>query len=183
MPRILASTSPAAGHLFPLTPILDKLADRGHQVSVRTLAAQVPLSTAAKTGSWPQCQGQRRRPAFPSLRLLPDVCRSRGPCMGMHSSSCGGCLPRLGVSALTGVTARLVASGKAAARSATRKGPAGSAGPIRRLVQCRNLPFRSDMTAVRYLLAVATSGGLFIAAGSPARRDDYKAGSFGWGSR
>ena len=82
MPRILAYTSPAAGHLFPLTPILDKLADRGHQVTVRTLAAQVPLSTAAKTGSWPQCQGQRRRPAFPSLRLLPDVCRSRGPCMG-----------------------------------------------------------------------------------------------------
>ena len=33
------------------------------------------------------------------------------------------------------------------------------------------------------LLTVAISGGLFITAGSPGRRDDYKAGSFGWGPR
>lgn len=43
MARILAYTSPAAGHLFPLTPILTELGDRGHQVAVRTLATHVPL--------------------------------------------------------------------------------------------------------------------------------------------
>lgn len=46
MSRILAYTSPAAGHLFPLTPILEELAERGHQITVRTLAAQVPLMQA-----------------------------------------------------------------------------------------------------------------------------------------
>ena len=43
MARILAYTSPARGHLFPLTPVLDALAARGHKVSVRTLASDVPL--------------------------------------------------------------------------------------------------------------------------------------------
>jgi len=43
MSRILAYTSPARGHLFPLTPILDELRSRGHDVSVRTLASEVPL--------------------------------------------------------------------------------------------------------------------------------------------
>lgn len=43
MARILAYTSPARGHLFPLTPILDELSRRGHEVAVRTLASQVPL--------------------------------------------------------------------------------------------------------------------------------------------
>ena len=43
MARVLAYTSPARGHLFPLTPILDELAARGHQVAVRTLASEVPL--------------------------------------------------------------------------------------------------------------------------------------------
>lgn len=43
MSRILAYTSPARGHLFPLTPILLELRDRGHDVSVRTLAAEVPM--------------------------------------------------------------------------------------------------------------------------------------------
>ena len=43
MARILAYTSPAAGHLFPLTPILDELSRRGHQIALRTLASQVPL--------------------------------------------------------------------------------------------------------------------------------------------
>lgn len=46
MSRILAYTSPAAGHLFPLTPILDELADRGRQITLRTLAAQGPLMQA-----------------------------------------------------------------------------------------------------------------------------------------
>jgi MGT family glycosyltransferase len=43
MSRVLAYTSPARGHLFPLTPVLDELAARGHHVTVRTLASQVPL--------------------------------------------------------------------------------------------------------------------------------------------
>lgn len=41
--RILAYISPALGHLFPLTPILDELLRRGHDITVRTLASQVPL--------------------------------------------------------------------------------------------------------------------------------------------
>jgi MGT family glycosyltransferase len=41
MARVLAYTSPARGHLFPVTPILDELARRGHRVSLRTLASQV----------------------------------------------------------------------------------------------------------------------------------------------
>jgi MGT family glycosyltransferase len=46
MARILAYTSPARGHLFPLTPILDELSRRGHQIALRTLASQVPLMQA-----------------------------------------------------------------------------------------------------------------------------------------
>jgi UDP:flavonoid glycosyltransferase YjiC (YdhE family) len=41
MSRILAYTSPARGHLFPLTPILDELRRRGHEVVLRTLASEV----------------------------------------------------------------------------------------------------------------------------------------------
>jgi MGT family glycosyltransferase len=43
MARVLAYSSPARGHLYPVTPILDELARRGHQVAVRTLASQVEL--------------------------------------------------------------------------------------------------------------------------------------------
>jgi MGT family glycosyltransferase len=46
MAHVLAYTSPARGHLFPLTPILDQLRRRGHHVTVRTLASQVPLMLA-----------------------------------------------------------------------------------------------------------------------------------------
>lgn len=41
--KILAYTSPARGHLFPLVPILDELARRGHAVAIRTLASEVGL--------------------------------------------------------------------------------------------------------------------------------------------
>jgi MGT family glycosyltransferase len=41
MARILAYTTPGRGHLFPLVPILDELHRRGHQVVLRTLAAEV----------------------------------------------------------------------------------------------------------------------------------------------
>lgn len=43
MSRILAYTSPARGHLFPVAPILDELGRRGHHISVRTLASQIAL--------------------------------------------------------------------------------------------------------------------------------------------
>jgi len=46
MARILAYTSPARSHLFPLTPILDELHRRGHQIVLRTLASQVALMQA-----------------------------------------------------------------------------------------------------------------------------------------
>jgi UDP:flavonoid glycosyltransferase YjiC (YdhE family) len=46
MARILAYTTPARGHLFPLTPILDELRRRGHQIALRTLASQVPSMQA-----------------------------------------------------------------------------------------------------------------------------------------
>ena len=44
--RILAYTSPARGHLYPLVPILDELAGRGHEIAVRTLSSQVSLIAA-----------------------------------------------------------------------------------------------------------------------------------------
>jgi UDP:flavonoid glycosyltransferase YjiC (YdhE family) len=30
--KILAYTTPARGHLYPLVPILDELAERGHRI-------------------------------------------------------------------------------------------------------------------------------------------------------
>jgi MGT family glycosyltransferase len=43
MARFLAYTSPARGHLYPVTPVLDELRRRGHEVVLRTLASQVEL--------------------------------------------------------------------------------------------------------------------------------------------
>src|SRR3954453_13701667 len=43
MSRILAYTSPARGHLYPVTPILQELRARGHEVHVRTLGSQVEM--------------------------------------------------------------------------------------------------------------------------------------------
>jgi MGT family glycosyltransferase len=43
MARVLAYTSPARGHLFPVAPILDELARRGHEIALRTLRSQVDL--------------------------------------------------------------------------------------------------------------------------------------------
>jgi MGT family glycosyltransferase len=44
--KVLAYTSPARGHLYPLIPILDELGRRGHSIALRTLASQVPLARA-----------------------------------------------------------------------------------------------------------------------------------------
>jgi UDP:flavonoid glycosyltransferase YjiC (YdhE family) len=41
--KILAYTSPARGHVYPLVPSLIELHRRGHQVAVRTLASEVEL--------------------------------------------------------------------------------------------------------------------------------------------
>jgi UDP:flavonoid glycosyltransferase YjiC (YdhE family) len=41
--KVLAYTSPARGHLYPVVPILDELRDRGHEVAVRTLGSQVAM--------------------------------------------------------------------------------------------------------------------------------------------
>ncbi len=46
MAQILAYTSPARGHLYPLTPILDELRARGHTISLRTLSSEVGLMRA-----------------------------------------------------------------------------------------------------------------------------------------
>ena len=43
--RILAYTSPARGHLYPLVPVLDELARRGHTIALRTLSSQVGAMT------------------------------------------------------------------------------------------------------------------------------------------
>lgn len=43
MAHVLAYTSPARGHLYPLTAILDEMKSRGHHIAVRTLASELPL--------------------------------------------------------------------------------------------------------------------------------------------
>lgn len=45
--KVLAYTPPARGHLYPLVPILTELRERGHDVAVRTLAAEVDALCAA----------------------------------------------------------------------------------------------------------------------------------------
>ncbi|MGP4058454.1 glycosyltransferase [Mycobacterium sp. 4D054] len=44
MATILAYTSPALGHLIPMSALLSELADRGHSIHVRTLSAGVDLA-------------------------------------------------------------------------------------------------------------------------------------------
>jgi len=46
MARVLAYTTPARGHLFPVVPVLLELHARGHEVVLRTLASQVPAMRA-----------------------------------------------------------------------------------------------------------------------------------------
>jgi MGT family glycosyltransferase len=46
MARILAYTSYAVGHLYPVVPILDELRRRGHEIAVRTLASQMGMLRA-----------------------------------------------------------------------------------------------------------------------------------------
>jgi MGT family glycosyltransferase len=69
--KILAYTTPARGHLYPLVPILDELAGRGHAIAVRTLASQVGLMTA---------RGFDAAPISPAIEALEhDDFRGRTP--------------------------------------------------------------------------------------------------------
>jgi UDP:flavonoid glycosyltransferase YjiC (YdhE family) len=71
MARVLAYTSPARGHLYPLTPILDELRRRGHEVALRTLASQVELMRA---------RGFDAAPLDPAIeRIEHDDYRARTP--------------------------------------------------------------------------------------------------------
>ncbi len=95
MARVLAYTSPARGHLYPLVPILDELAGRGHEIAIRTLASQVPLMrdrgfAAAPISSARRGPGPRRLPGAHAagkpqarrgqVRRARRVRGSRSPC-------------------------------------------------------------------------------------------------------
>ena len=56
MSRILAYTSPARGHLYPIVPVLRELRSRGHDVFVRTLASQVELMREQNIDAQPICE-------------------------------------------------------------------------------------------------------------------------------
>jgi MGT family glycosyltransferase len=69
--RILAYTSPARGHLYPLVPILDELAGRGHEIAVRTLASEVELMAG---------RGFDAAPLAPAIEAIEhDDYRARTP--------------------------------------------------------------------------------------------------------
>jgi MGT family glycosyltransferase len=78
MSRILAYTSPARGHLYPVTPILLELRTRGHQVSVRTLASEIPMLTAL---------GLEAQPIAPQIEgIVLEDWRARTPQQGLARS-------------------------------------------------------------------------------------------------
>ncbi len=69
--RVLAYTSPARGHLYPITPVLDELHRRGHEVALRTLGSQVELMRA---------RGFDAAPIDPAIeRIEPDDYLGRTP--------------------------------------------------------------------------------------------------------
>jgi MGT family glycosyltransferase len=79
MARILAYTTPAKGHLFPLVPILDELRTRGHQIALRTLSSQVSLlhergfEAAAVRGKIEEISHDDWRAANPRAALARSV--------------------------------------------------------------------------------------------------------------
>ena len=93
MKRVLAYTSPARGHLYPLTPILLELRDRGHEVGVRTLASEVPM---ARGWGWtPGPSTRRSRPSSSTTggRAPPSRdSRSRSADSPIAPARCGGLL-------------------------------------------------------------------------------------------
>jgi MGT family glycosyltransferase len=71
MARVLAYTSPARGHLYPVAQTLLELAGRGHEVNVRTLASEVGALRAL---------GLRAEPVAPEIEALPlDDWRGTSP--------------------------------------------------------------------------------------------------------
>ncbi len=71
MARVLAYTSPARGHLYPVVPILDELRARGHEIALRTLASQVELMRS---------RGIDAAPIDPAIeRIEHDDYRARTP--------------------------------------------------------------------------------------------------------
>jgi MGT family glycosyltransferase len=71
MARVLAYTSPARGHLYPVTPILDELRERGRQIALRTLASEVELTRS---------RGFDAAPVDPAIeRIEHDDYRARTP--------------------------------------------------------------------------------------------------------
>jgi MGT family glycosyltransferase len=69
--RILAYTSPALGHLMPAMPILEELRRRGHEIALRTLAAEV--DTARE-------KGLSAAPIAPAIEAIEhDDWRARTP--------------------------------------------------------------------------------------------------------
>ncbi|KWX57739.1 glycosyltransferase [Mycobacterium sp. NAZ190054] len=62
MATILAYTSPALGHLIPMSALLSELADRGHSIHVRTLSAGIDFA---------QRRGFQARPIDPRIEDIP----------------------------------------------------------------------------------------------------------------
>src|ERR1051326_7586710 len=62
MARFLAYTSPARGHLYPITGALLELHARGHEVHVCTLASEVPMLSRL---------GLHARPIAAAIEQLP----------------------------------------------------------------------------------------------------------------
>lgn len=78
MGRILAYTSPARGHLFPVVPILDELRRRGHEVALRTLASEVDAM---------QSRGFAAAPIDPALPTIAhDDFGRGGPLVNLRRS-------------------------------------------------------------------------------------------------
>lgn len=91
MTTVLAYTSPALGHLFPMMPLLLELKRRGHDVHVRTLASQVeqlrslglsaePIDERAAAVQHPDWEAANPRAALAvAVRTFCDRARFDGP--------------------------------------------------------------------------------------------------------
>jgi hypothetical protein len=80
MSRILVYTTPARGHLFPATPIMDELHSRGHNIALRTLGSQVPMMR--KRGLMP-------RRSIPGSKRLPSTITSAVRRLMHRNARCG----------------------------------------------------------------------------------------------
>jgi len=54
--KLLAYTSPARGHLYPIVPIMQELQRRGHEIALRTLSSQVEMMCALGVDAEPISQ-------------------------------------------------------------------------------------------------------------------------------